>query len=80
MYGEKMTRFQRFTQRFSLEPIDIVQAELKDAMLANLQAISESEYAALQVKMHDLTAEYHYNRAVRMQEYIQSFSGETQKM
>lgn len=70
MYGEKLTRFERFMLRFAPEPIEVVKAELKQAQLAQLQSISQAEYADLRMQMHKLTADYHGNRADRMKQFI----------
>lgn len=72
MYGEQMGWLSRFMQRFQATPIEIVQAELKDAELAALASQSKAEYAALRVQIHTLTAEYHSNRVQRLRAFIKA--------
>jgi hypothetical protein len=70
MYGETPGFFSRLTQRFQPTPTQVVTAELKDAELAALSSQSEAEYAALRVKIHTLTAEYHNARALRLKAFL----------
>lgn len=70
MYGDKITWFQRFMQRFQPTPIQMVKAELKDAQLAALQSQSMAEYAALRVQIHNLTTIYHEGRVTRLQNFV----------
>jgi hypothetical protein len=70
MYGQSLSWFQRFLQRFQATPIQMAKAELKDAELAHLQCISMAEYADLRMKTHKLTADYHAARAERLAEYL----------
>ena len=70
MYGEKINWFTRFMLRFQASPLDIVKAEYQLAELAALQADSRAEYAGLEVKMNELTADYHKKRMVRLGEFI----------
>lgn len=70
MYGQSLTWFQRFVQRFQITPIQMAKAELKDAELAHLQSISMAEYADLRMQTHKLTAEYHDGRAKRLRQYL----------
>lgn len=72
MYGQPLSWFQRFMQRFQATPIQMAQAELKDAELAALQCISMAEYADLCMQKHQLTADYHEARADRLREYLQN--------
>lgn len=70
MYGEHPGFIARFMQRFQPTPMQVVQAELKDAKLAALMSQSEAEYAALRVKIHSITSDYHLVRADRLQAYV----------
>ncbi len=70
MYGQPLSWFQRFMQRFQSTPIQTVKAELKDAQLAALQSQSMAEYAALRVQIHSLTTTYHENRENRLQQFV----------
>jgi len=70
MYGEKITWLQRFLQRFQPSPMEVVQAELKDAELAALQSQSMAEYAALSVQIHNLKVAYHEGRVDRLRAFI----------
>lgn len=70
MYGEQISWFARFMQRFQSTPVTIVKAELKEAELAALQSKSNAEYAALNVKIHTLTAEFHEGRVERFKEFL----------
>ena len=79
MYGEQMTRWQRFMQRFQLSPVDVVEAELKDAQVAALQAISKSEYATLRANIYSLTAKYHHERSVRLLDFLTDVSEPTKE-
>lgn len=72
MYGEHISWFHRFLQLFQPSVVTVVRAELKDAELAHLHAISKAEYAALRTQTHKLTAEYHAKRAERLQAYLQA--------
>lgn len=75
MYGDKLSWFQRFMQRFQPTPEVMAMAELKDAELAALQSESMAEYAALRVSIHNLTAAYHKARMVRLSGYIGKSEG-----
>lgn len=78
MYGQKLTKFQRFMQRFQLTPIQVVAGELRDAELAHLQSVSMAEYADLRMQTHKLTADYHDARADRLRQYLQDHDPEAQ--
>lgn len=71
MYGQPLTWWQRFSQRFMPTPLNMAKAELKDAELAHLQSISMAEYADLRMQTHKLTADYHNNRAGRLRAYVE---------
>lgn len=76
MYGDKLTRYQRFMQRFQPTPLTLVKAELKDAEIAALHSQSMAEYAALRVKIHDLTTDYHKDRVDRLSRFVKQHSDE----
>lgn len=69
-FGEPLSWWDRFTLKRAPNPIDVVKLEKKDAELQALASISKAEYAALRVDIHTRTAQYHRDRAVRLQEYI----------
>jgi hypothetical protein len=70
MYGQTLSWWERFLQRFQPTPMKLAHAELKQAELAELQAQSMAEYAALRVQIHKLTAEYHHNRIIRLKQFL----------
>jgi len=72
MYGDKITWLQRFMLFFQPSPIQTVKAELKAAEHAALQSQSMAEYAALRVKIHDLTTEYHNDRVERLSMFVKN--------
>ena len=74
MYGEQIGWFARFMQRFQPTPIEIVKAELLDAKILVLQSQSQAEFAALRVKIHALTAQYHSDRIERLQAFVDEVS------
>jgi hypothetical protein len=76
MYGESLNWFQRFMQRFQPTPIEMAEAELKDAELAALHMEGKAEYAVLRVKIYNLTAEYHKGRIQRLKEFLHTTIGE----
>lgn len=70
MYGDKISWFRRFMQRFEPTSMAIVKAELFDAETAALHSQSMAEYATLRVKIHDLTTDYHKDRVVRLRTFV----------
>jgi hypothetical protein len=74
MYGEKLSWFARFMQRFQTKPIDLVRAELADAKIAVLESHSKAEYSALGEQIHLLTAQYHQGRIERLQNFLDETS------
>ena len=70
MYGDQLGWWSRFMQRFMPSPIEMVTAELKDAEMAALASQSKAEYAALRVKIHSLTAQYHSDRVLRLKAFL----------
>lgn len=72
MYGDKITWLQRFMLFFQPSPLQSVKAELKAAEHAALQSQSMAEYAALRVKIHDLTTEYHNDRVERLSMFVKN--------
>lgn len=69
-FGEPLSWLARYFIRRAPDPLDVVKLERKDAELQTLASISRAEYAALRVDIHKRTAQYHQDRAVRLQEYI----------
>ncbi len=70
MHGEQPSWFQRFMLRFEATPRQIVEAELKQAQLAEIQEHTMAEYALLRMRVHQLTADYHAKRIERLTGYL----------
>lgn len=67
--GHLMTWFDRLFLRFIPSPEEIIKAELKQAEISHLEAITKLEYTEHCSKVYALEVEYQSNRIKRMNEF-----------